>query len=643
MDWNHQLIDSGIWLLKAYVITVVVLCAAVWALARFTVWGRQFWDISGTYFSSRRHWRPIAVVAVILLLTLGAVRLDVVFSDWYNSMYSALQKLDEAAFWFAMRVFAILATAYVVRSLVEFYVQQAFTIHWRIWLNNRLLGQWLEKRAYYRTQYLDTPVENPDQRIQQDVANFVQTSLMLSTGLVNALVSAVAFTLILWNLSGPLSLFGVNIPRAMVFLIFVYVIVATYFAIRIGRPLILLNFLNERFNADYRYALIRMREYAESIAFYAGEKVEGALLRSRFGQVIGNAWAIVYRSLKFLVFNSMVTQVATIFPFILQAPRFFAKQITLGDLIQTGYAFGSLQSNLSFFRNAYESFAAYRATLSRLAGFSSAIADAYSLAELEVQEDGVLVALRDLTIRTPTGRVLLEKLNLEARADTPLLIRGSSGAGKTTLLRAVAGLWPYCTGDIVRPEHSALFLSQKPYLPLGSLRDALYYPNPVLHDGMNAPASEGELEDDLTRAGFTHAALMHQSEALSQAMVEHLPTLADGLPLAETGEKAVEILRRIRLGHLIEHLDEVADWGCILSLGEQQRLAFGRLILAAPQAAFLDEATSAMDEDLEAAMYRLVRQLLPDTILVSVGHRSTLVPHHKRQLILQGEGRWILQ
>ncbi|TAM90794.1 MAG: ABC transporter ATP-binding protein/permease, partial [Candidimonas sp.] len=354
MNWNNQLADSGIWLLEAYVITAVLFCLAAWALARFTVWGRQFWGISGAYFSSRRHWRPLAVVAVILLLTLGAVRLDVLFSNWYNSMYSSLQKLDEAGFWFAMLVFAILATAHVVRSLIEFYVQQAFTIHWRVWLNERLLGQWLEKRAYFRTQYLDTPVENPDQRIQQDITSFVQNSLMLSMGLVNALVSTFAFTLILWNLSGPLSVLGVNIPRAMVFLVFIYVIIATFFAIRIGRPLILLNFLNERFNADYRYALVRMREYAESIAFYAGEKVEGALLRNRFAQVIANAWAIVYRSLKFLGFNFAISQTAVVFPFILQAQRFFTKQITLGDLIQTAQAFGQLQTNLSFFRNAYD-------------------------------------------------------------------------------------------------------------------------------------------------------------------------------------------------------------------------------------------------------------------------------------------------
>jgi len=642
MDWNHQLLDSGVWLLKAYAITAVLFCVAVWAVARLTVWGRQFWAISGAYFSPRRSWRPIVVVALILLLTLGAVRLDVLFSDWYNSMYSSLQKLDEAAFWFAMLLFAILATIHVVRSLIEFYVQQAFTIHWRVWLNEKLLGEWLEKQAYFRTQYLDTTVENPDQRIQQDVTGFVQSSLTLSMGLVNALVSTFAFTLILWNLSGPLAIFGLNIPRAMVFLVFVYVLIATVFAIKIGRPLILLDFLNERFNADYRYALVRLREYAESIAFYAGEKVEGTLLRSRFGQVINNAWAIVYRSLKFLGFNFAATQTAVVFPFILQAQRFFTKQITLGDLIQTAQAFGRLQDNLSFFRNAYDSFASYRATLNRLTGFTAAIDESYALPEPDVLREGKRIALRHLTVKTPAGRVLLQDLNLEIYAGEPLLIRGPSGSGKTTLLRAIAGLWPYCSGDIIRPEHNALFLSQKPYLPLGSLRDALHYPSQVVRDGKARPALEGILEQDLARAGFSSSALTRESGLLSDEAGTGVPQADAGLPDASNDSRAGQVLKQVQLGHLTDRLDEVADWGRILSLGEQQRLAFGRLILAAPDAAFLDEATSAMDEGLEDAMYRLVREQLPGTTLVSVGHRSTLVAHHSHQLVLQGGGKWEL-
>jgi putative ATP-binding cassette transporter len=438
---------------------------------------------------------------------------------------------------------------------------------------------------------------------------------------------------------------GVNIPRAMVFLVFLYVIIATVFAIKIGRPLILLNFLGERFNADYRYSLVRLREYAESIAFYAGEKVEGALLRSRFGQVIHNAWAIVYRSLKFQGFNLAVSQTAVVFPFIIQAARFFSKQISLGDLIQTAQAFGRLQDNLSFFRTAYDVFASYRATLNRLTGFTAAIDEAYALPEPTVQAQGKRIALNGLTIKTPAGSVLLDRLSLEVKAGEPLLIRGPSGSGKTTLLRAIAGLWPYCSGDIIRPEQGALFLSQKPYLPLGSLRDALYYPSPVSHTGIEQAANAGILEQDLARAGFSGRAMAPDTSLL--AMPADLP----GVPPATlnnpnapdiSDDRARQVLRQVQLGHLIDRLDEVADWGRILSLGEQQRLAFGRLLLAEPDAAFLDEATSAMDEGLEDAMYRLVRERLPDMILVSVGHRSTLLAHHPRQLTLKTEGKWEL-
>jgi putative ATP-binding cassette transporter len=609
-----------------------------------------------------------------------------------------------------MLLFAILATVHVLRSLLDFYVHQAFTIHWRVWLNEKLLQRWLGDQAYYRTQYLDTPVDNPDQRIQQDVATFVQMSLTLSMGVINALVSTFAFTIILWNLSGPLNVLGAEVPRGMVFLVFLYVIVATVFAIRIGRPLILLNFLNERYNADYRYALVRLREYAESIAFYAGEKVEGALLRSRFAHVIGNAWAIVYRSLKFLGFNFSITQAAVVFPFIIQAQRFFTQQISLGDLMQTSQAFGRLQDNLSFFRNAYDDFATYRATLDRLSGFNRAINNASALPEPDVRAEGERLAMDGLTVKTPAGALLLKDLDLEVFPGAPLLIRGPSGSGKTTLLRAIAGLWPYCEGQIIRPEHKVLFLSQKPYLPLGSLRDALHYPQQL-----PASASAQQLLNVQAQQHAALASARGPATNLDTLIVQHSQALAPepgirpaqpamalasagatavpgSVPTAGTGsgtasgsgsrvavgttsgiasntapamtmskasrtaagtpiapaavdERATDVLRLVQLGHLVDQLDQVADWGRILSLGEQQRLAFGRLLLAEPDAAFLDEATSAMDEGLEDAMYRLIRTHLPDTLLASVGHRSTLFRHHAQQLILEGggSGGWKVQ
>jgi putative ATP-binding cassette transporter len=592
MQWQDVLLESGLWLAKAYALTLLVGIATVWGLMRFTRWGRQFRRLSAGYFSLRRSWKPLAGVSLILLLTLAAVRLDVLFSNWYNTMYSALQKLDEPGFWAAMLLFALLAAVHVVRSLFDFYVQQAFVVHWREWLNEQLLSRWMQGQAYYRSQALSHLADNPDQRIQQDITNFAQTSMTLAVGLINALVSTIAFTAILWNLSGPMTVLGYEIPRAMVFLVFIYVFLATLLAIWIGKPLIRLNFLNEKLNANYRYALVRVREYAESIAFYRGERVEGQTLRHGFAQVIGNAWDIIHRSLKFLGFNFVVTQTAVVFPFILQAARFFSKQISLGDLIQTAQAFGRLQDNLSFFRNIYDSFATYRATLERLAGFDDTIDAARAMELPHTHQDGSRLALLGVTVNRPDDHALIRDLSLEVAPGQPLLVRGPSGAGKTTLLRMIAGIWPHGSGEIIRPDTSALFLAQKPYLPLGTLRQALHYPQP-----------------------------------------------ADAVPPGQ--DEA--ILDRVQLGHLHDRLDVEDDWSRILSLGEQQRLAFGRLLIARPQAAFLDEATSAMDEGLEDAMYRLLREQLPDARIISVGHRSTLRRHHGVELSLQGEsGGWTL-
>ncbi|TIC87229.1 ABC transporter ATP-binding protein/permease [Crenobacter intestini] len=587
MNWSQELVDSSLWLLKAFTLTTAIAGAALYVLAKSTVWGRQFWRLSGGYFSIRRNPRALLTLLAILLITLFGVRMSVLFSQWYNQMYASLQKLDEQLFWVSMWSFAGLASVHVVRALTSYYLNQSFVIHWRQWLNETLLSRWVDKQAYFKSQYLETPADNPDQRLQQDVTSFAALSLSLSMGVIDALVSTIEFTIILWGLSGVLELFGLEIPRGMVFVVYLYVIVATVFAFKIGKPLIRLNFLNEQLNADYRYALVRLREYGESVAFYRGEAVEGGKLRARFSGIIGNAWAIVFRSLKFQGFNFVVSQTAAVFPFIIQAQRFFSKEITLGDMVQTAQAFGQLQDNLSFFRQAYDDFAGYRAVLDRLTGFVDAIEAADTLPAPTLEDGGRTLGVENLSIRTPQARPLLQDASFTVEPGAPLLIRGRSGSGKTTLLRAIAGLWPYCEGRIRRPDGERLFLSQKPYLPLGTLREALCYPHPAIDDA-----------------------------------------------------RAAQVLADVQLGHLSGRLDEAGDWSRILSLGEQQRLAFGRLLLAAPRAAFLDEATSAMDEALEHAMYTLVRERLPELVLVSVGHRSTLERHHPQKLELTGEGRW---
>ena len=594
IDWSREWLTSLLWIGRVFVFTLIGFALVAWFLVRRTRWGRQFWRLSGMYFIPRQRtwlsWRPILTVALLLLLTVTAVRLDVVLSFQGNAMFTAMQELDAATFWKFIGIFGILATIHVLLSLLTFYIGQAQIIHWRLWLNQRMLGDWLRGAAYHRGRFATTPIDNPDQRIQQDITSYTSDSQSLALGAVSSTVALVSFTIILWSLSGPLTVFGLQIPRGMVFLAYIYVIIATVFAIRIGRPLIRLNFLNELLTASYRYALVRVRDNSENIAFYRGEQVENAGLLTRFAAVIANTWAIVFRSLKFQGFNLVISQIAVVFPYVIQAPRFFSQQITLGDVTQTADAFGQVQGSLSFFRLAYDDFASYRASLNRLTGLLDVNDEARALPTPVIEEREAGLGIRDLDVRLPDGQPLLTDLDLDLAAGEALVVKGPSGSGKTTLLRSLAGLWPYVEGTISRPEPDRLlFCAQQPYLPLGTLRAALAY-----------PSSAESLSDDEAR----------------------------------------DILRAVQLGYVADRLDVEADWTRTLSPGEQQRLAFGRILLARPLVAFLDETTSALDEGMEHAIYELVRERLPECTIVSVGHGSTLDSLHTNELTLIGDGRW---
>ena len=589
MDYTQEIITSSLWIARTLALTVIFFSLGIFLLVRLTHWGKQFWMFAGGYLSPKRSIKPLLFFVLIVTLTLFSVRLSLVHSTWYNNMYTALQEFNQTVFWEQMILFCFIAGFSVAAALISYYLNQRFSINWIEWLNTELLEKWMDKRAYYKSQYMGNNLDNPDQRIQQDIQSYVKTTLSLSTGVIDAVTSMISYTILLWGLAGPMTLLGIEIPRAMVYLVFAYVIFTTLIAFWLGKPLIRLNFANEKLNANYRYSLIRVKEYAESIAFYAGEKVEKNRLYKQFRAVIDNMWDIVFRALKFSGFNLVVSQISVVFPLLIQVSRYFEKQIKLGDLMQTLQVFGKLHSNLSFFRNTYDSFAEYKATLDRLTGFHYSVEAAQKQSKTDITDHPTDVIFQHLSVKSPMGKILIKDLNLTLTQGNSLLIQGQSGVGKTTLLRTIAGLWSYAEGKIFCPQHNTLFLSQRPYLPQGNLLTALYYPDTT-----------------------------------------------ENVDLA----KITQVLEQVQLAHLQDRLEQEQDWSRILSLGEQQRLAFARLLLHKPKVAFLDEASASLDEGMEHAMYRLIREELPNTTIISVGHRSTLVPLHQQQLELHTNGSW---
>lgn len=623
INWGHALADSLSWVALVWLIAAVSVTAVLALLRLITPWGRQFWRISGGYFTGRHSIRVWLMLAVLLLSVVVAVRLNVLFSYQANDLSSSIQTAvqgtatgDHAVkqsgvhgFWMSIATFSLMAVLHIARYMLDIYLTQRFVVAWRVWLTDRLTGDWLEGRAYYRGRFIDSTIDNPDQRIQQDIdvltagvgatpnvpANGTSNTLLF--GAVQAMLSVVSFTAILWNLSGTLTLFNVSMPRAMFWIVIVYVLVATIVAFWIGRPLIRLSFRNELTNAAFRYALVRVRDAAEAVGFYRGERAERVQLSGRFRPIIDNYLRYVNRTVGWFGFNLSVSQAIVPLPWVLQAPRLFAGQIKFGDVTQTAAAFGSIHDGLSFFRNAYDHFASYRAAIIRLHGLVVADEQARQLPELLVKPSvNGAVDIDGVEVRTPDGDQLIDPLDLHLSEGDALVITGPSGSGKTTLLRSLAQLWPYASGTFRRPGNSTaanqtMFLSQLPYVPLGNLRAVVTY-----------PFSAGDIPDTQLR----------------------------------------EALTAVVLPHLVDRLDELQDWAKVLSPGEQQRVAFARVLLTKPKAVFLDEATSAMDEGLELRMYQLLRTELPDTILVSVSHRSTVEPHHDQRLRLLGQGQWQL-
>lgn len=563
-------------------------------MAKLNHFLKDLWRLTKPYWFSEERWVARGLLALIIALNLGLVYLEVLFNQWNNAFYNSLQDKDMAAFYALLWRFGGLAAMFIVASVYQLYFNQMLQIRWRRWLTDVYLKGWIAGRTYYRMQLTGGDTDNPDQRIADDLAQFVDRTLNLTLGFMSAVVTLFSFLAILWGLSGAVSFTlggrDFTIEGYMVWVALIYAVVGTWLMHRIGKPLVPLNFKQQKVEADFRFSLVRIRENAEGIALHHGEPGEIRTLRERFAEVAQNWWAIMQRRKKMSWFSSGYGQIAIIFPFLVAAPRYFAGQIKLGDLMQTASAFDKVQGALSWFISAYAQLADWKATVDRLTSFQAAMASMQTANRDEPGIRGDTAAGSDVTaenveLRLPNGAPLVAPFSLTLQAGRSVLITGPSGSGKSTLFRALARLWPFGHGVVRLPQGKrVLFLPQKPYLIIGSLRAQLSYPD--------APHT-------------------YSDALLKQALID------------------------CDLPQLIERLDEEQHWAQQLSGGEQQRIAFARALLQKPDWLFMDEATASMDEAAEARLYGLLRTRLPHTTVISIGHRATLAQFHHQRLTIQ--------
>jgi vitamin B12/bleomycin/antimicrobial peptide transport system ATP-binding/permease protein len=564
----------------------------------------RVWALATPYFSSNEKWQARGLLATIVALNLGAVFMLVQINDWNRLFYDALQNKDQEVFWTQLGRFGYLAFGYIVIAVYKLYLTQLLELRWRGWMTRHMLDRWLAGHAFYRMELGRYPTgggsahpDNPDQRMADDLNQFTSYTVSLSMGLLNAVVTLVSFVGILWGLSGAFGFEagGQNweIPGFMVWAAVVYCAVGSVISHWIGRPLMGLNFAQQKREADFRHHLIRVREYSEAIALDRGEAVENQRLGARFALVLANTLALMKAQKRLTWFTVGFGQAAVVFPFIVAAPRFFSGAIQLGELMQIASAFGRVQDSLSWFVDNYPSLAAWRATTDRLTSFE----DSFKAIALDGHEKFTInnepsnAPINDrwqadgLALMLPSGQTLSPPAAFTVQAGDTVQVRGASGSGKSTLFRALAGIWPWVGGPpIHRPaDHPdcTLFLPQRPYFPHGSLREALTYPDATQH---------------------------HTDAQLNEALAHAL------------------------LPQLVGRLDEETAWGQTLSGGEQQRLAVARVLLKKPRWLFLDEATSALDAATEQALYQQLQALVAakNGALVSIAHRPAVAGFHRR-------------
>lgn len=549
-------------------------------------WIKDAWHLAKPYWGSDKKAKAISLLITVIVLNLLVVYMTVLFNKWYNGFYDSIQHYDKIKFLHYLYKFSILAFIYITLQVLAYLFRKILEVDWRKWATRYYIDKWCGKQAYYKTLFIREISDNPDQRISVDINSFVGLVLDISLGFLSAFVSLCSFSLILWKISGPLDFswhkYHFHIAGYMLYAAIIYAIVGTFVIFKIGRPLIRLDYEQQLYEADFRFALMRVREHAENIAFYSGETIERNNLIMKFHRVVNNFMAIVYRQMKIDVFSICYSQLAIIFPILVASPRYFAKLIQLGDLMQIGSAFGRVQEALSYFINSYTSLSGLRATMDRLYGFENVIESADKLKGLPINTTTNYLTLKNLQVSLPNNTILLDNINVNLDSGDRLLIRGKSGAGKTTLLRTIAHLWPYASGEILqKPGLTSLFIAQKPYLPLTTLADAICYPKDVAAIGT---------------------------------------------------EYLIKIMTECGLTHLIDKLDTEDNWSAKLSVGEQQRVGFCRVLLNKPDIVYLDEVTSALDETSEELLYNLICSSLNASVIVSIGHRSTIKKWHNKEL-----------
>lgn len=558
---------------------------------------RDVWYLTKSYWQSEEKKKAFFLLGCIIALTLGVVYMLVLLNQWNNSFYSALQNYDAKKIFDELIHFSWLAAIYILLAVYSYYLQQTLILNWRRWLTTRFIDIWLQNKTYYNLQMFGKDTDNPDQRISEDVRQFVEMTLSFGIGILKAFCTFASFVVILYNLSGSLSFTFMGktwtINGYMLWASLLYSVIGTYITHIVGRKLVKINFIQQKYEADFRFSMIRLRESAESVAFYRGEAQEGSVFKQRFKMLLDNFWKLVNKQKQLVFLNSGYSQIAIIFPFVVAMNRYLTKEVTLGGLMQVASAFGRVQDSLSYFVDMYSSIAQWQAVVMRLTCFGHHMHDVYQQAErfhVERFAAADVVEVNNMQINLPDGKPLLENISFTLHPGHNVLIKGVSGSGKSTLLRAISGIWPFVDGKIFLPERDKLmFIPQKSYLPLGTLRAALNYPG-------NKPIDDTEL---------------------------------------------IYLMDLCQIGYLKDKLDLEADWSHVLSVGEQQRLAFVRAHIQQPQWLFLDEATSALDEDTEANMYRLLQERLQQTIVVSVGHRSTLNKYHELVLRLNKSTRQV--